>query len=113
MNVWHRTRVTRMLTVSTPKAFFSVLVDWDSLEMEHRAVVLIFICLCSGFLFLKYGLHDGHGMQIFSQISMSVRRMAAHVTTMPTVSTTMDPLPVLAKMDLQEMEQFVLVNYPL
>ena len=52
-------------------------------------------------------------MQIFSQISTSVQRMAAHVTTMPTVSTTMDPLPVLAKMDLQEMEQFVLVNYPL
>ena len=44
--------MTRMLTVSTSKALLSVLVDWDSLEMEHRAVVLIFICLCSIFWFL-------------------------------------------------------------
>ena len=52
-------------------------------------------------------------MQIFLQISTSVQRMAARVTTMPTVSTTMDPLPVLVKMDLLEMEQFVLINYRL
>ena len=37
--------------------------------------------------------------------------MAAHVTIMPIVSTTKDPSPVLAKMDLQGMEQFVLVTY--
>lgn len=39
--------------------------------------------------------------------------MVAHVTIMPIVSTTMDPSPVLAKMDLQGMEQFVLVTYQL
>lgn len=39
--------------------------------------------------------------------------MAAHVTRMPTVWTMMDRTLVLAKKDLREMEQFVLVNYNL
>ena len=50
---------------------------------------------------------------MFFQISMSVQRMAAHVTIMPIVSITMDPSPALAKMDLQGMEHFVLVTYHL
>lgn len=39
-----------MLTVSTPTALLSVLVDLDSLEMEQLALVLIFICLFPGLL---------------------------------------------------------------
>ena len=47
---------------------------------------------------------------IFSQISMSVQRMAAHVTRMQTVRTMRDRTLVPAKMVLLEMEQCVLVN---
>ena len=44
---------------------------------------------------------------------MNVPRMAVHVTRMPTVWIMMDRTHALAKMDLQEMEHFVLVNYNL
>ena len=47
------------------------------------------------------------------QTLTSVLRMEAHVTTTRNVLTTMDPTLVFVKMDSQEMEQFVLVNYTL